>query len=378
MSSYMEELYGFPNRFINDWKAQGKKVVGVVCCHIPDEILHAAGVLPLRIRATGCEGDPEASMWMSSLSCSFARGMLEQMVDGTLSFMDGVVCSDGCDFIHRVYDNWDYIEKGQKFRYEFCAPRVIHENAYPFYVSEMKYLIEALEKWTGKKVTAEDLANSIKLYNESRVLVNRLYDLRLAKNPVITGEDCLQWTLAAQAMPKEIFNALLSKFLDQASSLPPVPNVKARVVLAGGPIDEPSFIKIIEDKGALVVNDFQCFGRARNIDLVKVKGSSMDDLLNSMAIAYLEQPICPRMVTEHEALTDYCVNLVRESGAQGMVYTYLKNCELWGTELPRFTERLRREGIPLVALEREQFQANAGQVGIRVEAFVEMLEGGRK
>ena len=39
---------------VRAWHAQGKKALGVICCHVPPELLHALDILPVRLRATGC------------------------------------------------------------------------------------------------------------------------------------------------------------------------------------------------------------------------------------------------------------------------------------------------------------------------------------
>ena len=44
---------GIMNPYIKEWKENGKKVIGYYCTYIPEEVFHAAGLLPLRIRATG-------------------------------------------------------------------------------------------------------------------------------------------------------------------------------------------------------------------------------------------------------------------------------------------------------------------------------------
>ncbi len=374
MSDYMKELYALPNQFIDAWKAQGKKVVGTVCCHIPEELIYAADVLPIRIRATGCTDDTEAALWMSSFSCSFARGCLEQMSNGALDFMDGVIFSDGCDMIHRIYDNWDYNDKSQKFRHQFYAPRIVHENAPQYFKEDVELLKDALEKWTGNKITEEKLANAIRIYNESRTLMNRLYELRKQPNPPVSGEDCLQWTLASMSMPKDIFNKLLGGFLARIGQVPPVTGKRARLVWCGGPVDEPSYLKIFEDAGALIVNDFQCYGRARNIDLIPAPKAG-ETWLDTMTETYLNRPVCPRMCTQHKEIQDIIIDMVKEYNADGVIYAWIKNCEVWGAELPRMKTRFEEEGIPMLGIEREQFQSNAGQVGIRIEAFLEMLEG---
>ena len=59
--------------FAKAYKEQGGKVVGTYCCHLPEELLHAANILPYRLRATGCKDDSGAETYLSSFSCSFVR-----------------------------------------------------------------------------------------------------------------------------------------------------------------------------------------------------------------------------------------------------------------------------------------------------------------
>lgn len=46
------------------WRADGKKALGVLCCFIPYELLHAADILPVRLRAIGCDDHSDAEVWM--------------------------------------------------------------------------------------------------------------------------------------------------------------------------------------------------------------------------------------------------------------------------------------------------------------------------
>ena len=62
---------------VNAWKAQGKKALGVICCHVPVEIMHALDIMPVRLRATGCMESPDGDTWMSRFSCSYANCMLQ-------------------------------------------------------------------------------------------------------------------------------------------------------------------------------------------------------------------------------------------------------------------------------------------------------------
>ena len=57
-----------------------------------------------------------------------------------------------------------------------------------------------------------------------------------------------------------------------------------------------------------------------------------------------------------------------------MVYQKMQNCECWGGENVFLEGELKEIGIPLLNLEREQKLANLGQLEIRAEAFIEMIE----
>ena len=94
------------NPQIEAWKSQGKKVLGYNCSYFPEEMVHAAGLLPFRIRATGCTETPRADSYLARANCSFARACLEQLLQGEYDFLDGLVCVSSCDHVRRMYDNW--------------------------------------------------------------------------------------------------------------------------------------------------------------------------------------------------------------------------------------------------------------------------------
>src|SRR4030067_2156228 len=77
-------------------KAKGGKVVGWVCIYAPEEVLHAAGILPIRIM-----GSPEpqsiADAYLQSNMCPFVRSCLSQGLLKEYSFLDGVMASQTCD-----------------------------------------------------------------------------------------------------------------------------------------------------------------------------------------------------------------------------------------------------------------------------------------
>ena len=120
------------------WKKSGKKAVGYVCCHVPYEIIMAADAMPVRLRATGCVDSSDAEAWMSSFSCSYARSILEYLMNGTYQ-LDGLVQSDGCMMATRILDNWQHVSKKngkEQFTYQVGAPRICNDMTIGYYKTE--------------------------------------------------------------------------------------------------------------------------------------------------------------------------------------------------------------------------------------------------
>jgi len=377
-ASLLVDGIGINNSFIEEWKQQGKKVLGTICCYVPEELLHAAGVLPVRIRATGCTENSAAEVWMSPFSCSFARSCLEFLMNGTYDFLDGVVATDGCLMAGRIYDNWRYAGKEKLadknyFLKMIGAPRLYKEVTLPFYVDELKELKRALEEFTGTAITEEKLRESIALYNETRRLIRELYELRKQDNPVISGSEALNITLAAMSMPKEKYNELLRNFLKEAEKREPVKGHRARLMFIGSALDDPEYLKVIEEKGGLIVTDMTCFGSRYLWEPVEMEG----DTLTSLAQSYLRRPVCPRMCNLHNELHELMFQMAKDFRVDGIVYAKMKYCEVWGGENIFFEDKMKQANIPMLALEREEIMTNVGQLAVRAEAFIEMIEGGK-
>jgi len=364
---------GISNEAAKVWKSQGKKVLGVICCHVPEEILYAADVLPVRMRATNCVDSSAAETWMSSFSCSFAKSILQYWLDGTYE-MDGFIASDGCLMAARVYDNAAYINeretKGQLIK-QIGAPRKNTARTVPFYKAELQDLIDNLEKFTGNKITDEKLKEAVAKYTEARCLVNQVNELRLDKNPVVSGADVLRIMLSSTNISVDEYIELLKAFLADAKNRTPITNSRARIMIIGSALDTPEYLEVIEDKGGLIVADALCFGNRGFGEPLEIDDK---DVLGSIASYYLDRLVCPRMMDKHEEMHDYIINSVKKYNADGVIYQRMQNCEVWGGENVLMEKKLKDAGIPLLTVEREQIMANAGQLAIRAEAFIEMIE----
>jgi len=358
---------------IEAWRAKGKKALGIICCHVPFEILHAADILPVRLRATSCRDCSQGEACLGDHSCGFTKAMLQYLMDGTYK-LDGIVASNGCDLASGVSSNWKLTAERQnlsQFFYEIIAPRMNNDASYKFFHSELDELREELEKLTGIEITNEKLKKSVDTYNEARRLVKQVYDLHKAKYPVISGEETLRITLAATEMSIEDYIEFLKSTLESMKGREPITNFSTRVMLVGSALDDPEYVKAIEACGCLVVADLNSFGIRFLRDELPY---DEEDIMASIAKYYISRSSCPRMNDGSDGLHEYILEAAKEYNIDGVIIVRLKDCDRWENETLALEEIFKEAGTPSVSLERQILMGAAGQLSLRVEAFREMVE----
>lgn len=358
---------------IEAWRAKGKKALGIICCHVPFEILHAADILPVRLRATSCRDCSQGEACLGDHSCGFTKAMLQYLMDGTYK-LDGIVASNGCDLASSVSSNWKLTAKNQnlsQFFYEIIAPLMINDASYKYFRSELDELREELEKLTGIEITNEKLKKSVDTYNQARRLVKQIYDLHKAEYPVISGEETLRITLAATEMSIEDYIEFLKSTLESMKGRKPITNFSARVMLVGSALDDPEYIKAIEACGCLVVADYNSFGIRFLRDELPY---DEEDIMASIAKYYISRSSCPRLMDGSDGIHEYILDAAKEYNIDGVIIVRLKDCDRWENETLALEETFQKAGIPSVSLERQILMGAAGQLSLRVEAFREMIE----
>ena len=263
LAELREQTRGFPeNNFVRDWKGQGGKAVGWVCIYVPEEIIHAAGMLPYRISGDNEELElKKAESFLYINTCSFARTSFQMSLEGSYNFLDGLVVGETCDGSRRLYDVW-LRNQPLPFMHVYGIPRKFIDRSVRIYRTDIEEFKNRLEEFGGKPISSEDLRQAIRTYNEGRRLLMQLYELRKADSPPLSGADFLEVTKGAMRAPRGRYNAILKKLLAEASNGnhqsqgPP----KVRLMVLGSILNNSHFISGIEEVGATVVTDELCTG----------------------------------------------------------------------------------------------------------------------
>ena len=359
---------------IQEYKNQGKKVFGWLCTYVPEEIIHAAGGLPVRVTGYGQEIELEdGNAYMYINNCSFSRSCLQMGLRGEYDYLDGVVAGSTCDGARRLFDLWCHYIK-PPFHHILTVPRKYTERAHQLYYDQVVQFKQLVEQYTGAAITDEALLHSIAVYNESRELLKQLYELRKADDPLITGAETMEVLNANFRMPKEIFNRYLRQLLTELHESGMQHKARARLMVTGSVMNNPEFIKSIEDLGALVVTDELCTSTRYWSDPVVIDNRTP---LEAIARRYLDNFPCARMVPS-DGRFNRIVDLVNNYHVDGVVSQIIRYCVPYAHDLPLITERLKDIGVPTLSLDVEYGTSGSGQIRTRVQAFLEMLEAKKK
>lgn len=346
-----------------------RKVIGWMCSYTPEEIIHAAGMYPVRV--FGGEAAPShADAYLHINMCSLVRSCLEEAFLGNYKFLDGFVTLNTCDNIRRLYDVWaEYIKP--PFSHILSLPHKMSEHSIDYFQSELERFQEHLEQHFDVDISQDALRESIRIYNRTRKLLQELDDKRRESPPAISGADFMAAVLSATILPKEKFNTMLQQLLNELDTQPKSSqNGKIRLMVIGSELDDPQFIELIEESGAVVVADELCTASKYYWNTVETTGNP----LQALARRYLTRPPCPRMRPSDQRL-EYLKELVEDRQVDGVILELMKFCKLHDEGALIVRQALNEWGIPHLTLSREYNLTGAGATATRVQAFLEQLEG---
>ena len=346
----------------------GRPVMGYFCSYIPEEIIHAAGFVPYRMRAVGSRGTTRGDVYYSALNCTFVRHCFDKALNGDFAFLDGIIFMNGCDHTRRMYDNWRHAGIDPQFRHMFVAPHKIGETARRRYANEMLKLMDAIQKDFGVAITPEKLGESISLYNRRRALLGQIQTLRQRRDVPIRGSEMLALMLAISAMPVEDAIGLLERVLAALSDRCVSRESDLRIYVAAGCIEELDHLEMIENAGAVIVADNICLGQKHAGEPV-----GPGDPVQALSVRYLNQLSCPRMMNDQRGRLAHLHAVMRDYAIAAVVAEKLKFCDLWGGELFILRQEAKKIGFPILPLERELYGGGTGQLRTRLEAFFEQV-----
>ncbi|HID18481.1 TPA: benzoyl-CoA reductase [Candidatus Bathyarchaeota archaeon] len=358
------------HEYARAWKEQtGGKVCGYFCTYVPEEILYAAGVLPVRILGSH-EPITVTEPYIFAMFCYFCRDCLAQGLKGKFNYLDGIVEGQSCLHLRQAFNAWRLHIPIDFAHYIYVPHGIQTPHAVEYLAKELAVFKKAVEDWTGKKITDEDLDRGIRVLNRNRELMRKVYEYRKLDNPKITGLEAMEMVLSSQMTDKEEHSNLLEKLLEQLPNRQLKRDPGVRLMIIGSENDDRIFMKNVEDLGATFVIDEHCTGSRYFWSNV----TPQKDRLLAIASRYVKRVPCPSKDWPEFMRINHAVKLAQDFKAQGALVIQNKFCDPHGIEIPPLRDALKSVGVDTYPLEFD-VTVPWGQFRTRVEAFLEALTG---
>jgi len=371
------DIHGIRVQELRQHAMAGGKVVATYCVFVPEEIVLAADAIPVGLCAGTQFSVPVAEQVLPRSTCALIKSSFGFKLGRTCPYVQTshlIVGETTCDGKKKMFE---LLAEHQPV-YVMEVPNKKNQASRNLWLTEVLAFKEVVEKLTGNKVTEDKLARATTLLNDRRRALQRLYNTRKALPVPISGKDALLVTQVSfyddVARCAHQVNALCDEAEKRIAAGEGVfPPDTPRILISGSPMAIPNWKlhHILETAGAVVVCEESCIGTRAFSDLVPEVGGTVEEQLKTIAERYM-QIHCACFTPNAERLDDI-VRLAREYQVDGVVHYNLQFCHTYANEAVKVEKALAKEGIPLLRIETDYGDGDAGQLRTRVEAFLEMI-----
>ena len=362
-----------PHRQADAYKAQGKKIIGVLPYYAPEELVYAAGMVPMGIWGSNNKTISRAKEYCATFYCTIAQLALEMLLDGTLDVLDGLITPTICDTLRPMSQNFRVAMEG-KLPCIFLAHPQNRRPAFglQFTVDQYMHVKTELEKISGAPITDEALRNAIKVYNKSRAARRKFSKLASEHCDVISAVSRSAVYRASWFMLKDEYTEKLEQLNAELEKLPAANWTGKKIVTSGIICDNPKLMQILDDnKIAIAADDVANESRPCMVDAAET-----GDPMMALAQQFADQDYDVLLYDEHSSQNrraDFIVKMVKDSGAQGLVLFMQQFCDPEEMEYPYLKKALNAAGIPHVKLGVDQQMRDFGQASTALQAFADVL-----
>ena len=347
--------------------SKDRNAIGFFCPYVPEELLHAAGFLPLRLMGTSVKMS-HVQAHLPSNCCHLVKSSLESLLQGELDFLQGVIFSQTCDSMQGLSDIWAH-QRRFPIHFNLMIPTNLDsEHSRGYLKAEVERFKEFLESHSSR-MTSQRIKASIQLFNRIREKLGEIYARRRKGLTPWPGRFFAQIIRAGYLLDRERYLELLNELLNALPEKTEEGENLIPVYLAGNMAHSESYFSLIEEAGAMVVQDDLCSG-ARTLRLMVPEDI---DPIEALTQRYFTSFFCPTKHKGYRAHEETLLEDVQKSGAKGVIFLLYKYCEAHYFDYPDLKAALESKGIPCLLLDVEDPSHSLGQLKIRLQAFVEML-----
>lgn len=356
-----------PDKQLKSYLKEGKKVVICAPVYTPEEIIHSMGLVPMGVWGADIE-IKEAKRYFPAFICSIMQSILELGITGAYKGVSAIVIPSLCDSLKCLGENWKYAVKDIPFIPMVYPQNRANEVGKKFTRAGYERVIKDLKAATGAIFSEESLQKSIEIYNTHNAAMREISDL-LIQYPQITASQRSDIFKSAYFVTKEEHTKLLNELMTALKEEKPLETKKAKVVISGILADSKNLLKILDDNNMqIVADDIAHESRQYRVD-AKPSVSSLD----SLSQKFSDMDNCSVIYDADKKRANYIVDLVKRTGAQGVIIFMTKFCDPEEFDYVIVKKALDLADIPSTMIEVDRQMGNYEQAKTIIQTFGEMI-----
>lgn len=358
-----------PRKAMDDYKKEtGKGAVGIMPVYCPEEIVHAAGYLPIGMWGAQKKQISKARTYLPPFACSIMQSVMELQLEGVYDDLEAVIFSVPCDTLKCMSQKWNRPVPAIVFTHPQNR-KIAKDAANVFAREEFNIVKEKLEDILDVHISNKAIKNSIAVYNENRAVCREFSDVAAKYAAVVTPSDRHAVIKARWFMEKSRHTALVKELI-AALKAEPAPEFKGKKIIVTGIQVEPyDVLDIFQENGfAIVADDLAQETRNFRQDV-----PDDDDALMALARAWNEFDGCSLATDANKPKGQMIIDAVKKYGADAVVVCMMKFCDPEEFDYPILLQEFEAAGVKNLYIEVDQESTAFEQVKTRIQTFAEIL-----
>lgn len=365
----LEEAALHPARAVRETiKTTGKDAFGCFPIYGPEELIYAAGMVPV-----GMWGGPAelqmADRYLQSFCCSIMRSNIEYGMRRTYDMLKGVTIPTFCDTLKCICENWKTaVPQVQAVPIVYPQNRDL-EAGMEYMTAEFERVKGELEKISGKTIKETELQEAWDMYEEYRAAMRAFTETAAWYPEIIDARTRHLIIKAGYFMDKRQYTEAI-RTITKGLEAEPRKDFDGKRVIATGLIAEPTELLTVfkENKIAFAADDL-----AQESRQFRTPGRTRGSVLEKMACRMQDQRGDTFLYEAEKSRGRILIEMTKKYHADAVVVFMMKFCDPEEFDYPIYKKELEQAQIPVLYLEIDQQLDSFEQIRTRVQSFAEML-----
>lgn len=362
----LQSIADNPKKAADDFAEKtGKGAVGLIYLYAPEEIIHAAGYLPISLWGAH-RPVSRARAYLPPYGCSIMQQVMELQCEGAYDFLKAVVFSVPCDTLKCMSEMW----KGKCPSLTIVHPQNRKLEAANVYLTqEYRNLQARLEQILGETIFDEAIARSIEVYNDNRQTMRVFTQVAAAYPGIIDPLQRHAVIKARHFMEKSGHTALVKELVAEIRKAAPAPWTGKKIILSGIMAEPDGLLSLFKEFGyAVVADDLAQESRQFRHDVLEG-----NDPVYRLAKWWQNLEGCSLATDPSKQRAGMLIDMARQHDADGVVLCQMKFCEPEEFDYPILYPALDAAGIRNLMIEVDLETASFEQVKTRLQTFTEII-----